>query len=85
MSYPLQVNSRECRAKIKYNKNRKELWQRKEKSFGMRAVRLLLYVRCGNIINAPDKRYNGMEYVAIIIGIIVGAILNEWTRQKGKP
>lgn len=50
-----------------------------------RAVRLLLYVRCGNIINAPDKRYNGMEYVAIIIGIIVGAILNEWTRQKGKP
>lgn len=50
-----------------------------------RAVRFLLYVRYGNIINAPDKRYNGMEYIAIVIGLIVGAILNYYTRQNGHP
>ena len=49
----------------------------------MLAVRLLLYVRCGNIINAPDKRYNGMKYIAIVIGLIVGAILNYYTRRNG--
>ena len=49
------------------------------------AVRFLLYVRCGNIINAPDKRYNGMEYIAIVIGLIVGAILNYYTRRNGHP
>ena len=49
------------------------------------AVRFMLYVRCGNIINAPDKRYNGMEYIAIVIGLIVGAILNYYTRRNGHP
>lgn len=49
------------------------------------AVRFLLYVRCGNIINAPDKRYNGMECIAIVIGLIVGAILNFYTRRNGHP
>ncbi len=42
-------------------------------------------VRYGNIINAPDKRYNGMEYIAIVIGLIVGAILNYYTRRNGHP
>ena len=49
------------------------------------AVRFLIYVRCGNIINAPDERYNGMEYIAIVIGLIVGAILNYYTRRNGHP
>lgn len=49
------------------------------------AVKFLLYVRCGNIINAPNKRYNGMEYIAIVIGLIVGAILNYYTRRNGHP
>lgn len=49
------------------------------------AARFLLYVQCGNIINAPNERYNGMEYIAIIIGLIVGAILNYYTRRNGHP
>ena len=49
------------------------------------AVRFLLYVRCGSTINAPDKRYYEMEYIAIVIGLIVGAILNYYTRRNGHP
>ena len=49
------------------------------------AARFLLDVCCGNIINAPNARYNGMEYIAIIIGLIVGAILNYYTRRNGHP
>ena len=49
------------------------------------AARYHAIARCGNIINAPDKRYNGMEYIAIIIGLIVGAILNYYTRRNGHP
>lgn len=50
-----------------------------------RAVRFRCYVRFGNTINAPNARYNGMEYIAIIIGLIIGAILNYYTRQNGHP
>ena len=49
------------------------------------AVRFLCCVRYGNIINAPNARYNGMEYIAIVIGLIVGAILNYYTRRNGQP
>lgn len=49
------------------------------------AAKFRCCVRYGKTINAPKERYNGMEFIAIIIGIIVGAILNEWTRRKGKP
>ena len=49
------------------------------------AVRFLIIVSDGNIINTPDERYNGMEYIAIIIGLIVGAILNYYTRRNGHP
>ena len=49
------------------------------------AARFLIIVLGGNIINAPDARYNGMEYIAIVIGLIVGAILNYYTRRNGHP
>ena len=49
------------------------------------AVRFRCCVRYGNIINAPNARYNGMEYIAIVIGLIVGAILNYYTRRNGQP
>lgn len=49
------------------------------------AARFLLYAQCGSTINAPNERYKGMEYIAIIIGLIVGAILNYYTRRNGHP
>ena len=49
------------------------------------AARYHAIARCGSTINAPNKRYNGMEYIAIIIGLIVGAILNYYTRRNGHP
>lgn len=52
---------------------------------GRRAPRYLVYAQCGSTINAPNERYKGMEYIAIIIGLIVGAILNYYTRRNGHP
>lgn len=49
------------------------------------APRFLLYVRCGNIINAPNARYNGMEYLIMIAGLLIGTLLNYWTRKNGHP
>lgn len=49
------------------------------------AARYLAYAQCGSTINAPDERYKGMEYIAIIVGLIVGAILNYYTRRNGHP
>lgn len=49
------------------------------------AARFLLYVQCGNIINAPNERYKGMEYIAIVVGLVIGAILNYYTRRNGHP
>ena len=49
------------------------------------AVRYHAIAQCGSTINAPDKRYKGMEYIAIIVGLIVGAILNYYTRRNGHP
>ena len=49
------------------------------------AARYHAIAKCGSTINAPNKRYNGMEYIAIIIVLIVGAILNYYTRRNGHP
>lgn len=49
------------------------------------AARYHAIARCGSTINAPNERYKGMEYIAIIIGLIVGAILNYYTRRNGHP
>lgn len=49
------------------------------------AARYLAYAQCGSTINAPNERYKGMEYIAIVVGLIVGAILNYYTRRNGHP
>lgn len=49
------------------------------------AARYHAIVRCGSTINAPDKRYKGMEYIAIVVGLVIGAILNYYTRRNGHP
>ena len=49
------------------------------------AARYHAIVRYGKTINAPNARYNGMEYLVMIAGLLIGALLNYWTRKNGHP
>lgn len=49
------------------------------------AARYHAIAQCGSTINAPDERYNGMEYLIMIAGLLIGALLNYWTRKNGHP
>lgn len=49
------------------------------------AAKFRCCVRYGNTIKPPNERYKGMEYIAIVVGLIVGAILNFYTRRNGHP
>lgn len=49
------------------------------------AARFHTIAQCGNTINAPNERYKGMEYIAIVVGLVIGAILNYYTRRNGHP
>lgn len=49
------------------------------------AARFHAIAQCGSTINARDERYNGMEYLVMIAGLLIGALLNYWTRKNGHP
>lgn len=52
---------------------------------GKHVAKFRCCVRYGNTIKPPDERYNGMEYLVMIAGLLIGALLNYWTRKNGHP